>query len=115
MRGENFFVFSLLLMIPGTSPRARGKLFTHDDTRELDRNIPACAGKTNGGTKDKSDLEEHPRVRGENSSMTSCLSSSAGTSPRARGKLGFRLVGLHDKRNIPACAGKTDFFVVISW
>ena len=46
-------------------------------------------------------------MRGENSSFVSCLVGKPGTSPRARGKPMKIQVVSSQRRNIPACAGKT--------
>ena len=52
-------------------------------------------------------VEEHPRVRGENGSILLTKLSIEGTSPRARGKQQVQHREVHRRRNIPACAGKT--------
>ena len=66
MRGENSKTVVENGKIEGTSPRARGKPLAAYSFRGLERNIPACAGKTTP-TLSTTDLsEEHPRVRGEN-------------------------------------------------
>ena len=50
---------------------------------------------------------EHPRVRGENGADNAAALTTAGTSPRARGKHAVLRSRLGVIRNIPACAGKT--------
>ncbi len=51
------------------------------------RNIPAYAGKTTPIPTIKRDLEEHPRVCGENDKWRTIKFTTGGTSPRMRGKL----------------------------
>ena len=46
-------------------------------------------------------------MRGENAAVLSHMVIAAGTSPRARGKLGRAFPVFTGGRNIPACAGKT--------
>ena len=94
-------------MAQGSSPRVRGKpnirtQFT--DNRGL---IPACAGKTAPRVADRRDERAHPRVCGENPTITHSRVLGTGSSPRVRGKqAGTSLLG--DGRGlIPACAGKT--------
>ena len=70
-------------------------------------NIPAYAGKTIINESPISYRTEHPRVCGENITMTCCNDWIAGTSPRMRGKHTRRLPGIINDRNIPAYAGKT--------
>ena len=71
------------------------------------RLIPACAGKTPDETENATWEEAHPRVCGENDSLSRFRGDVSGSSPRVRGKRGhclrfWFLCGL-----IPACAGKT--------
>ena len=69
--------------------------------------IPAHAGKTPGLTAPANPCSAHPRSRGENKHMRLCGSSTDGSSPLTRGKLGGPLkVRLHAGL-IPAHAGKT--------
>ena len=49
----------------------------------------------------------HPRVCGENETMSLAEYERAGSSPRVRGKLGNILGGRIERGLIPACAGKT--------
>ena len=107
VRGENHRKAQGLTTPYGTSPRARGKLYLAEDKQQEFRNIPACAGKTLVGKMGSVFDEEHPRVRGENSSRVSSWVKISGTSPRARGKpYDYKDAG-QTIRNIPACAGKT--------
>ena len=107
MRGENNALARQQQARLGTSPRARGKLNHLITTCELNRNIPACAGKTYVPLGGCGFPEEHPRVRGENISKDKFCEQRCGTSPRARGKLPLTECQIKQQRNIPACAGKT--------
>ena len=91
----------------GTSPRTRGKRLTIGDINYISRNIPAHAGKTPYRLVWLSLTWEHPRARGENSSITLSASIPSGTSPRTRGKRGTPRPRVRERRNIPAHAGKT--------
>ena len=107
VRGENTRIQRCYQTKHGTSPRARGKLRDQSNFLPPRGNIPACAGKTGDSRVHDVRLEEHPRVRGENTGMTSTTHTAIGTSPRARGKRGRKRRGQSTVRNIPACAGKT--------
>ena len=93
--------------VAGTSPRARGKRKSAITRRLIERNIPACAGKTWARHRGPERGTEHPRVRGENASIKRFQYYLAGTSPRARGKLQHGDDTMLVAGNIPACAGKT--------
>ena len=71
------------------------------------RNIPAHAGKTVGGFVATASAGEHPRACGENCPATGKSASTAGTSPRMRGKQTAYSADEVKARNIPAHAGKT--------
>ena len=94
-------------MLDGTSPRARGKHIAGFSFHDRFRNIPACAGKTVCAISSSRQKWEHPRVRGENSSVVVAWAEVSGTSPRARGKRAYICAIFARTRNIPACAGKT--------
>ena len=86
----------------------RGKPQGLRGSLRLLRNIPAYAGKTTSSRLLSSSCQEHPRVCGENISISVPEASWPGTSPRMRGKrLGQRVI-FGKKRNIPAYAGKTN-------
>ena len=75
---------------------------------QVERNIPACAGKTHPDLGLCSQIQEHPRVRGENPGDDLGPLHRIGTSPRARGKRSPTMGYPCRRRNIPACAGKTE-------
>ena len=87
--GENSALLKAVALVPGTSPRMRGKPELRSVGEKGRRNIPAYAGKTSRTCMSKSGLR--------------------GTSPRMRGKRKLESEDLAKKRNIPAYAGKTDF------
>ena len=107
VRGENHLAPGFMMEKQGTSPRARGKLPGPSQVWGVERNIPACAGKTGSCVSAIRAPEEHPRVRGENCATARDLEDMLGTSPRARGKHPHRRLRQAETRNIPACAGKT--------
>ena len=107
MRGENEQGTKTISHQPGTSPRARGKHLHLQPWLAVNRNIPACAGKTRHRNLTTLSMREHPRVRGENVVDNTKAEKEAGTSPRARGKLMCFSSHFRDRGNIPACAGKT--------
>ena len=69
--------------------------------------IPAWAGKTRAARPHPSHKTAHPRVGGENSEAWATPATSAGSSPRGRGKQNFWSTILQPLRLIPAWAGKT--------
>ena len=107
VRGENPMPDRSSKMPTGTSPRARGKHRVFDLENDKWRNIPACAGKTGCAWRPGISWAEHPRVRGENDLDSAAWRGHPGTSPRARGKRRAPRMSKVNKRNIPACAGKT--------
>ena len=90
----------------GTSPRARGKVFSSLSTMRISGYIPACAGQGLLMACIRSARAVHPRVRGARFSWTGCCFASCGTSPRARGKGSCTVSALLSRRYIPACAGQ---------
>ena len=92
----------------GSSPRVRGKRWAWD---RFDRTlwlIPARAGKTVHAGSRAPAPRAHPRACGENDTSSVPDSTTTGSSPRVRGKLLNRQIGLHAIRLIPARAGKTE-------
>ena len=86
MRGEKPCRIERVFLAVGSPPRARGKAYRSNAKCNIFGITPACAGKSiyNG---DKIGIKkDHPRVRGDKSSSSSCSISTAGSPPRARGK-----------------------------
>ena len=68
---------------------------------------PACAGKTTDSESFTFLGEDHPRMRGEDSSHTVPATLAAGSPPHARGRQGDDVLAHFVFRITPACAGKT--------
>ena len=107
MRGEDASSPSCSSTSWGRSPRARGRHCLKISAMRSLGSIPACAGKTAGGTWTGSTPWVDPRVRGEDSSSIQVAPGSSGRSPRARGRRRSGRARRHRTRSIPACAGKT--------
>ena len=106
--GENFSRPKVTPLLPGSSPRGRGKPSERIHALLEDRLIPAWAGKTEMDATVTDTRQAHPRVGGENFQSELEMIQDRGSSPRGRGKpqhvTGNRLRdGL-----IPAWAGKTE-------
>ena len=71
------------------------------------RITPACAGKTTMNITEILELQDHPRVCGENATRTIPQFCPLGSPPRVRGKRFSLLTTLIAFRITPACAGKT--------
>ena len=98
----------------GSSPRGRGKpagRVTSSWTLGL---IPARAGKTRRTKICLESTGAHPRAGGENPPRPAKSQSSAGSSPRGRGKQVTKLVGGSVWGLIPARAGKTGKAVTLA-
>ena len=89
MRGENLAEVPNSYAPNGSSPHARGKPIAICDKCQWRGLIPACAGKTSCWWCWYSPRGAHPRMRGENFSITNIPSAHRGSSPHARGKLLF--------------------------
>ena len=93
--------------VKGSSPRVRGKPADLPEVRSQLRLIPACAGKTCPPPEDGHHHRAHPRVCGENVTVTIKENTGKGSSPRVRGKRPHSGSGTCTAGLIPACAGKT--------
>ena len=107
MCGENGTSIFSPLIYPGSPPRVRGKLVTFPCGCLFYGITPACAGKTQPGTRTIWEDKDHPRVCGENLLTLVCYVKILGSPPRVRGKLALTLAKKKSKRITPACAGKT--------
>ena len=91
----------------GSSPLTRGKRLLMVHLLDLQRLIPAHAGKTRPPGGGRTGPAAHPRSRGENSVPRRTTTRTRGSSPLTRGKLARRSSGGDSPRLIPAHAGKT--------
>ena len=96
-----------LLEPPGSSPRVRGRLDLPPVDQLSPRLIPACAGQTSRGSPPILSSRAHPRVCGADPTLRQMASMSTGSSPRVRGRQGFRWGDQCRAGLIPACAGQT--------
>ena len=71
----------------------------------LERFIPACAGNASNRCCPASRRSVHPRVCGERFLVAPIGIDQVGSSPRVRGTHQRQVLGLHQGRFIPACAG----------
>ena len=91
----------------GSSPRARGTLFSGDLGHFSLRFIPASAGNTPSSPSSAASPTVHPRERGEHCPMDCATNLPPGSSPRARGTLPGDRPRRKSHRFIPASAGNT--------
>ena len=91
----------------GLSPRGRGKLHLRVVGGRRCGSIPAWAGETPPTYGVGGGLEVYPRVGGGNFTYRSCARSTAGLSPRGRGKLSQCAGSPCRRGSIPAWAGET--------
>ena len=107
MRGEHFMTASRKPSLVGSSPHARGAR-DEDRRHRLHRGIiPACAGSTVCLSRHHGCARDHPRMRGEHSTLRIPTPWDAGSSPHARGALTSDIVNGIIDGIIPACAGST--------
>ena len=107
MRGENDESGLSFTWSWGSSPHARGKPPQELPQDQIDRLIPACAGKTSPYVRRSNRDWAHPRMRGENRVPLRIVRLLVGSSPHARGKQVEIEYPDSVKGLIPACAGKT--------
>ena len=113
LRGEHVLVRSLVCVLLGSSPLARGTLiFQYDRVSDFGI-IPACAGNTWGGACGGSCLGDHPRLRGEHGIIQRVHNGRRGSSPLARGTPPIRVMKSPDGGIIPACAGNTTHLPIL--
>ena len=105
--GENTISTIKVPQMAGSSPRGRGKLLSLSMCWLYIGLIPAWAGKTSALLFVLCFLPAHPRVGGENLSVSLSTRKSVGSSPRGRGKLGLGVELANHAGLIPAWAGKT--------
>ena len=95
------------VLVPGSSPLARGLLLREASAQRGPGIIPARAGFTCFWTPRTHWSADHPRSRGVYQTTTRGVVAAAGSSPLARGLLGVTRQTLDRWRIIPARAGFT--------
>ena len=98
--------------IGGSSPRVRGTGFIAYGVGNKYRFIPACAGNRQFHDFHTSLPTVHPRVCGEQFSLSSFTGIFVGSSPRVRGTVFRRQIWRLVRRFIPACAGNSSQYYV---
>ena len=106
-RGENAGLLAEAFARAGSSPLTRGKLVVSRLQRLVDGLIPAHAGKTRVSRLSQRFRGAHPRSRGENTPVSTCIISPRGSSPLTRGKPCLVWLAVGRAGLIPAHAGKT--------
>ena len=91
----------------GSPPHARGRHLKIVVGNFLRRITPACAGKTQSPGWQRSNLQDHPRMRGEDGRRENVNVPHCGSPPHARGRPSTCRRPASQCRITPACAGKT--------
>ena len=105
--GEKCLMVFLLLLMLGSPPPMRGKVFNLSDLRSGDRITPAYAGKSPRCRFLLFGSEDHPRLCGEKPAERGLLCLKQGSPPPMRGKVLYHACKLHFFRITPAYAGKS--------
>ncbi len=85
VRGEQGSLIQCPKICNGSSPRARGAVISGAKSTLYARFIPACAGSSAACGAGRAGQAVHPRVRGEQPSVSMRSRASRSSSPRARG------------------------------
>ena len=75
-----------VIFVQGSSPHARGRLLAQVAGMNWERITPACARKTEGVAERAEGAEDHPRMRGEDSTLNQVIDIPPGSPPHARGR-----------------------------
>ena len=113
-RGEHLARTEPVASISGSSPLTRGAPAQLLGIGRATGLIPAHAGSTMGGFSPSSMDWAHPRSRGEHSLSSSATAWRFGSSPLTRGALGHRECRPNPCGLIPAHAGSTPFWQLLS-
>ena len=105
--GENIHSRVDSLFVVGSSPRAWGKQIRALRIVDIQRFIPTGVGKTRALARQLARTPVHPHGRGENSSASSAITTTSGSSPRAWGKQADPAPAYRTERFIPTGVGKT--------
>ena len=107
MRGEQYNTRQVHEWKKGSPPHARGAVEELARIKEADGITPACAGSSRVNCPAVLCEGDHPRMRGEQSSLQSRASQSRGSPPHARGAGFFRNFLGAAGGITPACAGSS--------
>ena len=107
MRGEDASAPNGNRPASGSPPHARGRRRSTASEGPAGGITPACAGKTGIGSRAISEVEDHPRMRGEDAQQRYPQRSDRGSPPHARGRLRGPTRAGRPRGITPACAGKT--------
>ena len=77
------------------------------------RNTPTCVGKTFDTNPNRSGLEKHPHVRGEDDNPFPRVILNRETPPRAWGRPARQALLSSTRRNTPTCVGKTSAALIV--
>ena len=105
--GEDKTALASLSTSGGRPPRERGGRWAAGMMRMAGRKTPACAGRTSSRSYANLDMEEDPRVCGEDEHMLELRPDGTGRPPRVRGGRHGRSGGGDGGGKTPACAGRT--------
>ena len=94
-------------LVPGPSPRLRGKHLDNTQGVEVNGSIPAPAGETSPAHPALTAYRVHPRACGGNIGLRTWKRKDLGPSPRLRGKRRTMSCTSDGDRSIPAPAGET--------
>ena len=114
MRGEHRLAHPELSDSVGSSPHARGTRIRDMQVGGLTGIIPACAGNTGVERIDATVERDHPRMRGEHQPDVAPVVHEQGSSPHARGTHRHTLKPQRFRGIIPACAGNTRVYPMVS-
>ena len=113
MCGKNRYILCSSTKTLGSPPRVREKLVRCLVHIVDDRITPACAGKTVSTRLLVCMHQDHPRMCGKNVPGDISKTPEEGSPPRVREKLISSNSSSRNTRITPACAGKTDYVVVL--
>ena len=107
IRGEHSYLDCSIYFTNGSSPHTRGAhpvVLRHGDRLGI---IPAYAGSTSTAALIRSQMPDHPRIRGEHERKEQADEHHHGSSPHTRGAHDRRSPPNPHQRIIPAYAGST--------
>ena len=108
LRGEDKSFRSSAYFIGETPPLTRGRLRKFRLRWRSSGNTPAYAGKTQPPPYRRRRSQKHPRLRGEDISLSVLTTPKVETPPLTRGRPGRQRCLAPLSRNTPAYAGKTN-------